>query len=417
MSRFRMLGYFCAAAMFLAVGSAQPPRGPRQPPGPPPQGPPPPGPPGPPGPGPQGGGALPGITPAERARWDSGRREFDEIVDAADGLGPFFNRTSCRACHNQPFPGGGSQVTVLHAGNLDRATGVFTAPSLTTVVHANAVRGIPCRPRVPANTNVQARRISPPMLGDGLIEAIADDTLIALEDQGRRNADLTGGRVHRLIDAATSRLRIGRFGWKAQHATVLAFAADAFRTEMGITNDIFRQEVGAGFTLEQLAGCDTTVDPEDKPDPATGLRGIDRLADFVKFLAPPQRGPVNAEAAAGEAVFAQAGCAACHVPVLTTAGSPNPAFDRKPVRLYSDLLLHDVGTGDGIGDGDARPNEIRTPPLWGLRFRNRLLHDGRARGAQAAIEAHAREAARSVERYRALTPEDRQALTAFLGSL
>jgi CxxC motif-containing protein (DUF1111 family) len=186
---------------------------------------------------------------------------------------------------------------------------------------------------------------------------------------------------------------------------------------MGITNDLFRNEVGAGIDPEALRLCDPKPDPEDGRDPLTGLRGIDAFEAFMKFLAPIDRELPTAEVIRGEAVFDQIGCSSCHVPVLMTGRNSNPVFDRRSVPLYSDLLLHDVATGDGIVQESAQANEIRTPALWGLRFRRPLLHDGSAATHEEAVLRHGGEAAGVVERYRALPPDDRRALLAFLDSL
>ena len=176
------------------------------------------------------------------------------------------------------------------------------------------------------------------------------------------------GRAAIVTDVATGERRVGRFGWKSQHATLLAFGADAYRNEMGITNDLFPRESSFGVSEAQMRRCDPIPDPEDIRDPVTRRRGIDNFEAFMKFLAPLARGTIDDTVRNGERVFAAIGCAACHVPSLTTGPSSHPAFHRKPVPLFSDLLLHDVGTGDGIRQGPAEPEEIRTPALWGLRF-------------------------------------------------
>ena len=200
-------------------------------------------------------------------------------------------------------------------------------------------------------------------------------------------------------------------------ATLLAFSGDAYRNEMGITNDLFRNEVGAGIAAEAMWRCDLSSDPEDVIDPQTGMRDIDLFEVFMRFLAPPDRGPIDETVIRGEAVFHGIGCASCHVPVVITTSSPNPVFDRRAVPLYSDLLLHDVATGDGIQQASARPNEIRTPELWGLRFRRPLLHDGSAVTYEQAVLRHGNEALRAVEDYSRLPADDKAALQAFLGSL
>ena len=136
----------------------------------------------------------------------------------------------------------------------------------------------------------------------------------------------------------------------------------------------------------------------------------------MRFLAPVERGDMNDQVRAGEQIFAAIGCTACHIPVLETGPSSNPLFHRKRVALFSDLLLHDVGTGDGIKQGAAETNEIRTPALWGLRFRRPLLHDGTAT-VEEAIGRHAREAELARRGFERLSEIDRAALLAFLGSL
>jgi len=158
-------------------------------------------------------------------------------------------------------------------------------------------------------------------------------------------------------------------------------------------------------------------DPEDERDPATGLRGIDQFENFMRLLAQPARGPISPQVQRGQNVFMSVGCGSCHFPQLVTGPNANPLFNRKPVPAYSDFLLHEIGTGDGIGQAAAQPNEIRTPALWGLRFRGLLLHDGEALTPLDAIQAHRNEAERSRQRYFNQSRDDRAALLAFLDSL
>jgi len=264
---------------------------------------------------------------------------------------------------------------------------------------------------------VFARRVPIPLFGAGLVEAIPDDAIVALEDPFDRDRDGVSGRAARIEDAATGERRIGRFGWKGQHATLLTFGADAYRNEMGITNDVFSAEVAYGVTAERMRACDPIADPEDIADPRTRRRGIDNFASFMKFLGPVAREGSSELTRAGEQVFAAIGCATCHRPVLTTGPSSNPLFDRKPVALFSDLLLHDVGTGDGIVQGPAEADEIRTPALWGLRLRRPLLHDGSAATAEDAVRRHAGEAGLARRGFEQLSDADRTALLAFLRSI
>ena len=363
------------------------------------------------------GTPLAGITPVEFEEFRLGLEDFLEVEASEEGLGPAFNGTSCAVCHNIPTIGGAGTMAELRAGRRN-ANGEFETLNASgdTLFHMFSVPGHGCQPVLPADTNVFARRVPIPLFGAGLVEAIADETLIALEDPFDRNGDGVSGRAALVVDVESGQRRVGRFGWKAQHATLMTFGADAYRNEMGITNDLFPQESAFGVTPEQMLLCDPFPDPEDIRDPRSRRRGIDNFASFMRFLAPVERGDMNDQVRAGEQIFAAVGCAACHIPALETGPSSNPLFNRKRVALFSDLLLHDVGTGDGIKQGAAEPNEIRTPALWGLRFRRPLLHDGTAT-VEEAIGKHAREADLARSGFERLSEIDRAALLAFLGSL
>ena len=362
------------------------------------------------------GSPLPEVTAQEHELFRMGLDDFTEVEGAADGLGPAFNGTSCAACHNVPAIGGTSTITEVRAGRRDEE-GVFHELEGGTLFHLFSVPPHTCQPKIPAEANVIARRAPIPLFGAGLIEAIADDTIAAAEDPEDRNGDGIRGRASRITDVVTGQPRIGRFGWKAQHATLLAFAGDAYRNEMGITNDLFREEDARGFTAEQLKLCGVTRGLEDIRDRRTGLRGIDNFANFMRLLAPIERGPLSSSERAGEGLFVTIGCAACHTPVLMTAADRNPLFDRKRVALYSDLLLHDVGTGDGIVQASARANEVRTPALWGLRLRRPLLHDGSAATPEDAIMRHTGEADSAVKCFLSLPRPSREQILAFLNAL
>ena len=204
------------------------------------------------------------------------------------------------------------------------------------------------------------------------------------------------------------RSHIGRFGWKAQGALLVDFVGQAMVDEMGFTNALFPTEEAPNGDLALLARCDTVPDPEDKTD---FLHKVTRL---LRFLAPPpQPTKVNDVLVRGEAVFNSLGCGFCHA-VGYTAASTNPALDGKAVDLYSDLLLHDIGTGDGVAQGDARGNEFRTAPLWLVRGSHPYLHDGRARTVDEAIVAHQGQAADVRDAYLALSKSDKNALVKFL---
>ena len=363
------------------------------------------------------GTPLPGITPVEFEEFRLGLDDFLEVEASEEGLGPAFNGTSCAVCHNIPTIGGAGTMAELRAGRRN-ASGEFETlnDSGDTLFHMFSVPGHGCQPVLPPDANVFARRVPIPLFGAGLVEAIADDTLLRLEDPNDRNGDGVSGRAAIVVDVETGERRVGRFGWKAQHATLITFGADAYRNEMGITNDLFPHESAFAITPEKMRACDPFPDPEDIRDPRSRRRGIDNFASFMRFLAPAERGDMTDQVRAGEKVFSAIGCAACHVPTLETGPSANPLFNRKTVALFSDLLLHDVGTGDGIKQGAADANEIRTPALWGLRLRRPLLHDGNAT-LEDAIRRHAREAELARRGFERLNDADRAALMAFLGSL
>jgi CxxC motif-containing protein (DUF1111 family) len=179
---------------------------------------------------------------------------------------------------------------------------------------------------------------------------------------------------------------------------------------MGITNPSFPQEnLPQGQPIP--SGCNAAAGLEDDGSAVTAF------ANFMRFLAPALRLPVTAQVQLGEKVFSSVGCASCHVPMMMTGDNSVAALSNKQVNLFSDLLLHDVGTGDGIEQGTAKGNEFRTAPLWGLSRRDRFMHDGRSKTIEDAILRHGGDAQSAVSGFGGLSPSDRDALLAFLGSL
>ena len=364
------------------------------------------------------GDPLPGISSGDFEEFRLGLDDFTEVETAEEGLGPAFNGASCAVCHSVPTIGGAGVVAEVRAARRDERGEFFElVPTSGSLFQIFSIPTHTCQPIIPPEANVISRRVPIPLFGAGLVEAIPDETLLALDDAGDRDRDGISGKAAVITDIGTRRRRIGRFGWKAQHATLLAFGADAYRNEMGITNDLFPEELAFGITPEQMKLCDRIPDPEDQPDRRTRRRGIDNFEAFMKFLAPAGRGAIDDTVRAGEAVFGAVGCASCHVPSLQTGPSVNPVFHNKVVPLFSDLLLHDVGTGDGIRQEAAEPQEFRTPALWGLRLRRPLLHDGSAATIEDAIGVHGNEAASARARFMAVSPAQRAALLAFLKSL
>lgn len=365
--------------------------------------------------GTQFGDPLVGLSAAEQGAFLAGRDEFESIETAEDGLGPIFNNNSCAVCHSAPLSGGASTITETRFGHADH--GRFDP---LTALGGSLLQQFATDPialeRVPAEANVVAKRLTTPLFGAGLIEAIPDEAIAA--NAARRQADGISGRAARVLDPVSGTMRIGRFGWKAQHASLLGFAADAYLNEMGITSRLFPIENAPNGNQALLAQVITTTGINDPVDPATGRSDIDASTDFMRLLGPPPPVTLSASALAGQRTFEQIGCSACHLPTMTTGPSPIGALAHKTVVLYSDLLLHDMGAlGDGIAQAGAGTREMRTAPLWGLRARSLLLHDGRAATVGAAILAHAGEASAARDRYRQLDARETRELLAFLGSI
>jgi CxxC motif-containing protein (DUF1111 family) len=358
---------------------------------------------------------------------------FEESDGVDKGLGPVYNARSCSDCHQNPVTGGGSQVTELRVGHTDH--GNFVNPSITindgqtTIPNRSLVNDrstcAQAQERTPGTERIHALRMSLNTLGDGFVEAIDDTTLQTIATQ---QATATGGRISgQLIQVpvleASGQTRGGRFGWKDQHASLLSFASDAYLNEQGITNRLNPTDT---TTL-----CKTTSDPEDVAD-ANGMADIDHFATFMRgTMAPPVDAALLAtpDAQAGQQLFAAVGCATCHVPSITTAPPGTvinggtftvpPELGSKIIHPYGDFLLHDVGTGDGIVQNGppATATKMRTMPLWGLRTRDRLMHDGLSNTRDDAIMRHRGEAGFVTERYFRLSQQQKTQLITFLNSL
>jgi CxxC motif-containing protein (DUF1111 family) len=391
------------------------------------QPPPPPPPPGPPTPNagpaaplqvPNGfGQILPGATSAERAGFNQGTADFTAAETPQTGLGPIFNDVSCAACHAAPSVGGSSRKTVTRFGRTMNGTFDPLSALDGTLLHAKAIAP-PLQEVLPSQANVVAQRLTTPLYGAGLIEAIPDATIIA-NAQLPKTAGVSG-RPAIVTDIATGATRVGRFGWKAQHATLLSFSGDALNNEIGITNRLFPKAAAPDGNEALLAKYVSPSAPiEDLPSPVTGLSEIDRVSNYMRLLAPPPAGaPVTAASLTGQRLFASVGCASCHTPSMNTGPNSSAALSNKTVALYSDLLLHNMGSlADGIAQGDAGTQEMRTAPLWGLGARAFYLHDGRATTVTEAILDHAGEAANAKAAYQQLSAADQKALLAFLATL
>lgn len=391
-------------------------------------------------PSPTIGSPLFGLTPSQLQSFSVGRAQFQVAEAPADGLGPLFNAQSCFACHTQPVtssgstPGGASAFTETRAAKLN-ADGSFNSLSSEDGTLFKLSSLTPASQEiVPADATLVAHRKTTPLFGSGLIEAIPDSVIIA--NANLPKGDGVSGRVATLNDSVTNMVamtsgpnnHVGRFGWKDQEATLTAFAGDAYLNEMGITNRFFTTDLAPNGDQARLADAEpppltptTLQDPTENPalpeNPVTNLDDVDQFANFMKFLAPPPTVPLTASALNGKVLFTSLNCVACHTPSMTTGPSSVVALAFKPVALYSDLLLHKVGTGDGIAQAAAKANELRTPPLWGLRFRSPFLHDGSAQTVKSAIERHGSEAQTIEKRFDQLSSSQKDDLLAFLNSI
>jgi CxxC motif-containing protein (DUF1111 family) len=362
------------------------------------------------------GQPLVGLSASELAAFNAGLAQFETVETPATGLGPLYNGVSCVECHSTPTSGGASKFSVTRFGRMEGNQFDPLASLDGSLLHSHAT--VPALQEVvPAEANVTAKRITTPSYGDGLIDAVPDWEIIA--NFFLSKPDHVAGVVSLLTEPGSSQIRVGRFGWKAQHASLLAFAADALNNEMGITNRLYPTPHAPDGNTSLLAQyISLTAPPEDVVDPNTGKSALDRVTDFMRFLAPPPPAPPTSASLRGKRLFSSVGCVACHTPYYFTGPSSSPALNFKALALYSDLLLHDMGTlGDGIGQAPATPSEMRTAPLWGARTRTAYLHDGRAGTLDTAIRDHDGEAAISRDRYTALSLGDQQDLVAFLETL
>src|SRR6266545_7738103 len=354
--------------------------------------------------------------------FNDNRFTFEEVENIQDGLGPTYNAQSCRECHQNVVTGGASQVAELRSGRL--VDGQFFGSLGGTLIHSRATYPDIVEQITPADS-IRTFRISTNTLGNGFVEAIANSTLLAIRD--KQPQAMRGTVVMVPVLEAASQARIGRFGWKGQHASLESFSADAYLKEMGITTPLFPEEnTSNGRFVGYGSGYDPVTDPEDD--------GVDvvAFADFMRATKAPARGPMSADVLAGEALFNKVVCAVCHTPSITTARQGTKinggvftvpaALGNKIIHPYSDYLLHDIGTGDGIPvlplpEYAATANQIRTAPLWALRTRNRLMHDGLSFTKQDAIQRHGGQAAGVTKNYNALSAAEKTQLLAFLDSL
>jgi len=361
---------------------------------------------------------------------------FSESEGVDEGLGPTYNGVGCVECHQSVDTGGFTQAMEFRAGHV--TNGQFVDAPGGQLVH---VRGTDSDivEHISTAETVKAFRVVTSAIGDGFVECISNTVLqnnVAAQPSGQR-----GTLTQVPVTEAKNALRVGRFGWKAQQASLLSFAGDAYLNEMGITSKFAGNEgrsssdPNAGTTenpcttAEGVKNCtggefDPVADPEDD--------GGDVLA-FADFMAatraPGRQNPIPAAANRGDSLFNSVGCAVCHTRSFTTA-TPGTlinggaftvpaALGNKIIHPFSDFALHNIGTGDGIvqNAGQSSANQMRTAPLWGIRARNRFMHEGLNVTITDVIQLHAGQATNARNNFNALSAQQRSDLVAFVLSL
>jgi CxxC motif-containing protein (DUF1111 family) len=386
------------------------------------------------------------VSQARRIQQLSGFSTFHRIVLASEGLGPTFVNRSCGGCHVDNgrgpvgFPRGvfeGSPMIVKIAlPKLKRDGSPQEVPGLGFQLQNHSLkrderfrvslRWRTHRGKYPDGTRYSLRsprlgfsargythrtvrnslRMSPLIIGAGLVEAIPEEAILERADPGDANRDGISGRPNFVPNRRTGSLAIGRFGFKAAHPTVEQQSAAALFFDMGVTSELFKKQDG-----------DVELPNEE----------LDRLSVYQTIAGVPQaRSLASPEVAAGQALFVSTGCEDCHRMTYTTGSASHPELENQVIHPFSDFLLHDMGAGlaDRKPEGEAKGFEWRTTPLWGLGFsstvskvRPRYLHDGRARSIEEAILWHDGEARSSRERFMALSKNERSQLLSFLNAL
>ncbi|HEX4348361.1 MAG TPA: di-heme oxidoredictase family protein, partial [Vicinamibacterales bacterium] len=380
------------------------------------------------------GKPIAGLTTMQQAYFLAAQSEFSAEESVSEGLGPRMNLDSCGGCHSYPAIGGASPTVNPQVMFASRTGGADQVPSFLSLdgpiretrfvknadgtadggVHAIfSITGRPgaagCSLTQPDYDTQLARhnvifRIPTPAFGAGLIEAIPDSAILAAQATASAPAAALGIRGHanfqvsgRTITGQTNNNgndgTIARFGWKAQNKSLLLFSGEAYSVEMGISNELFETE------RDETSACQFAPVPNDTTNmeattTTDALSDVEKFAIFMRFLAPPVPShdtPGGAPSIAnGASLFKNVGCALCHTPSFKTGNSAVAALRNQTAALYSDLLVHNMGTGlaDGVSQGEAGPMEFRTAPLWGLGQRVFLLHDGRTTDLMTAIASH-----------------------------
>ncbi|WP_437910001.1 di-heme oxidoredictase family protein [Sorangium sp. So ce327] len=359
------------------------------------------------------------------ARFKDGDALFDFVFRERDGLGPLYIRAACAGCHDGAArgPGAVQKMALVEDDGVTPAADQGGLPYGHTL-RPYAVGGATTLSQPEAEATIKvSKRLGPPVFGRGYMEAVDDAEIERVAAEQAARGDAIRGRINRVVFHSKKsgdesfyafvegdENLIGRFGFKARVATLDDFTADAYQGDMGITSPL---------RPDELPNPDGLTD-DAKPGEDVVLDTVNAVADYMRLLEIPRRAPADAR---GQELFAEADCAACHVPSLRTrADYPIAQLADIDAPVYTDFLLHDLGPdlADGLADESASSVAWRTAPLIGVRHSTSYLHDGRARTIEQAILLHdgpGSEAAASVAAFRALSYEDRGALIDFVRSL
>ncbi len=390
-------------------------------------------------------------------------------TDARDGLGPLFNTNGCQNCHIKDGRGHPPEANDIHAVSMLVRLSI---PATTKAQQMAVVRGgvipeptyggqlqdfalpdakpegkividydeqvvrfgdgeqIVLRKPKLSITNLAygpmdpqtllSARVAPPMIGLGLLEAIPEESILAMSDVNDSNNDGISGKANRVLDVQTNTLELGRFGWKAGQPNLMQQNAAAFNGDLGLTSDLFPNE-----------NCTAAQDICQKLPNGGQPEVSNKILDFVEFYSqhlavPKRRNMSSSDVLRGQSLFVKAGCQSCHAVNIKTGVVPEtPALSEQVIHPYTDMLLHDMGEGlaDNRPEYLANGQEWRTPPLWGIGYTQEVnnhsyfLHDGRARNLMEAVLWHGGEAKTAQQQVLGMSKSEREALIAFLSSL
>jgi CxxC motif-containing protein (DUF1111 family) len=363
-----------------------------------------------------------------QAQFDLDRAVYEAREEADEGLGPVYNAQACAECHQNPVTGATSQITELRVARSDPFFGTYSDRPGGSLINDRAIDAS-IQERVAGEDNVTTFRTSLNTLGDGFVEAIPDSEFTRIRNA--QPSSMKGTIINVPVKESPGVTRIARFGWKNQHASLLSFSADAYLNEMGITSPLEPTENTSNGA--SVAAFDAVADPEEPPSAGFPFgEDVEIFARFMRATKVPPRDTVaaaTADAVAGASLFTSIGCVNCHTSSITTAPAGtsfnggkfivDANLGNKVIHPYSDFMLHDVGTGDGIiqNGGSTSRFKMRTPPLWGMRTRSRLSHDGVDLTRNNAILFHAGEANSVINNYINLSTNQKNQLIAFLNSL